>query len=117
MDTGLKVRIVLFSESPTYNYKMEILEQIKETAFIAAILGDNFADKLYPLMQERGTGYISTAEEIAKWSMEFFEKHKGTDWEKILEKGITPLTKEMQSIICYDDCIIDYGYWRLSQYK
>ena len=96
---------------------MEIKEQIKETAFIAAILGDNFADKLYPLMQERGTGYISTAEEIAKWSMEFFEKHKGTEWEALLGNGINPLSKEMQSIICVDDAIIDYGYWRLSQYK
>lgn len=96
---------------------MEILEQIKETAFIAAILGDNFVNKLYSLMQERGTGYISTCEEIAVWSMEFYEKHKDTNWEEVLEKGIIPLSKEIQSIICYDDCIIDFGYWKLSQFK
>lgn len=117
MDTGLKVRIVLFSESLTYKHKMEISEQIKETAFIAAILGDHFVDSLYPLMQERGTGYISTAEEIAKWSMEFYEKHKGTNWEDVLENGMIPLSKEMQSIICCDDCIVDFGYWKLSQFK
>ena len=96
---------------------MEIKEQIRETAFIAAIMGDYFVDSLYPLMQERGTGYISTAEELAKWSMEFFEKHKNTDWEEVLENGMKPLSKEMQSIICYDDCIVDFGYWKLSQFK
>ncbi len=96
---------------------MEIKEQIKETAFIASILGDNFVDKLYPVMQERSTGYISTAEEVANWAIEFFEKHKDTDWEAVLENGIEPLSKEMQSIICVDDAIIDYGYWRLSQYN
>ncbi|MEI6487727.1 MAG: hypothetical protein WCP52_02125 [Bacteroidota bacterium] len=92
---------------------MEIKEQIRETAFIATILGDHFVDQLYPIMQERGTGYISTAEEIVNWSLEFFDKHNETNWEDVLENGMSPLSTEMQSIICYDDAIIDFGYWKL----
>ncbi len=96
---------------------MDIIEKIKEVAFIAAILGDHFVESLYPIMQERGTGYISTAEEIAKWSIEFYKKHKDTDWEEVLENGIKPLSEEMKSVICYDDCIVDFGYWKLSKFR
>ena len=62
---------------------MKKREQFLEVAMIGVILGDHFAEKLYLKMQERGTGYVSTAETIAQWSLAFYNKHKKTNWEHI----------------------------------
>ena len=92
-------------------------EQFLEVAMIAVILGDHFAEKLYSKMQERGTGYVSTFETIGQWSVEFYNKHKKTNWEQVLEDGMKPLSTEMQSVICYDDAVIDYGFYKLNLFK
>jgi hypothetical protein len=96
---------------------MKKQEQLLEVAMIAVILGDHFAEKLYLKMQERDTGYVSTAETIAQWSLAFYKKHKKTNWEQVLEDGLKPLSKEMSSVICYDDAIIDFGFYKLDKFE
>lgn len=95
---------------------MKLKQQLHEVAMIAVILGDHFAEALYTKMQELGTGYVSTFEEIGHWAVEFFEKHKKTNWEDVLDEGMKPLSKEMTSVICYDDAVIDFGYYKLGQF-
>lgn len=96
---------------------MKKTKQLLELAMIGVILGDHFADKLYEKMRQKGTGYVSTAETIAKWSVNFFAKHKNTDWESVLENGMKPLSNELSSIISFDEAVIDYGYYQLNKFK
>ena len=96
---------------------MKKQEQLLEVAMIAVILGDHFAEKLYLKMQERGTGYVSTFETIGQWAVEFYNKHKKTNWEQVLEDGMKPLSREMSSVICYDDAVIDFGFYKLDKFK
>jgi hypothetical protein len=96
---------------------MKKQEQLLEVAMIAVVLGDHFAEKLYVKMQQNGTGYVSTFEEIGAWAVEFFNKHKKTNWEQALEEGMKPMSKEMLSVICFDDAIIDFGFYKLNKFK
>lgn len=92
-------------------------EHIKEVALIAVILGDHFTEKLYTLIQQQGQGYMATADTLSDWAIEFEKKHRKTNWEKVLEKGMKPLSKEMSSIICFDDAIYDFGYYKLQKFR
>lgn len=96
---------------------MKKSQELAEVAMIAVILGDHFTEKLYEEMQKRGTGYISTVEEIGKWAVEFYRKHRKTNWENALENEMKPLSKEMKSVICYDEAILDFGFFKLNQFK
>lgn len=92
-------------------------QQLLEVAQIGVILGDHFAEKLYKKMQEHGTGYVSTFEQIGCWAVEFFKKHKNTNWEEALENELEPLSNEMTSINCFDDAVIDFGHYKLSHFN
>ena len=92
-------------------------KQLSEVAMIAVILGDHFTAKLYEKMKLDGKGYISTSEEISVWSILFFNMHKNTNWEKVLENGLKPLSIELSSIECYDEAIIDFGFYKLNQFE
>jgi len=91
-------------------------EEIKEVGMVAAIIADCVTKKLYDKMSTQGTGYVSTVEKIADWAIEFVKKHKKTNWEKILEKGMKPLTPAMGSILCWDDAVIDFAYFKLNAF-
>lgn len=88
----------------------------KEVAMVACIMGDHIMEKLYSKVQERGEGYMTTADIISEWAVEFAEKHEKTSWEKVLEKGIKPLSKEMTDIICWDDAVIDFACHKLETF-
>lgn len=96
---------------------MKKTKELLELAMIGVILGDHFANKLYEKMRQKGTGYVSTAETIAEWSVNFYIKHKNTDWESVLENGMKPLSNEMSSIISFDEAVIDFGYYQLNKFK
>lgn len=95
---------------------MTIKEQLQEVGMIAAIIADHVTKELYEKMQQKGTGYISTVETIGEWAVEFFVKHRKTNWEEVLEIGMKPLSNRMQEIICFDDAVIDFGYYKLNQF-
>lgn len=96
---------------------MKNSNQLLEVAIIATILGDNFTEKLLEKVKQQGAGYFSTVEIIAEWSVIFFTNHKKVNWEEVLEKGMKPLSKELSSIISYDEAIIDFGYYKLSKFE
>jgi hypothetical protein len=87
----------------------------KEVGMVASIMADFISEKLYKKMQDMGTGYIATHEQIAGWALEFVDKHIKTKWEEVLDNTLKPLSKEMkkQSILCWDDCIADWAYYKL----
>ena len=89
----------------------------KEVAMISAIMGDTIMKKLYPEVQKRGNGYMVTADLISDWAVEFAKKHEKTFWETILEEGMKPLSDKMKSIICWDDAVIDFAEFKLTEYK
>jgi hypothetical protein len=89
-------------------------EQLIELAMIGVILGDHFAQGLYKKMQEQGTGYVSTFEQIGGWAVEFYYKHKETNWDEALQ-DMKPLSREVSSVLCWDDCVIDFGFYKLAQ--
>jgi hypothetical protein len=83
-----------------------------EVAMIATIMGDVAMNKIYDKL---GIGYIATADKIANWAIEFAKKHTKTNWEKVLEKGMKPLSKGVSEIICWDDAIIDFAAYKAEQ--
>lgn len=97
--------------------KMNKKEYAKEVGMVASIMADFISEKLYKKMQENGQGYIATHEQISNFAMEFVDKHLKTNWEDVLDTGTEPLSKEMKrgSLICWDDCVIDYAYYKLEQ--
>ena len=88
----------------------------KEVAMVAAIMGDNIMEKLYAKVQERGEGYMATIDVLSDWAIEFAKKHAKTNWEKVLEKGMKPLSKSMSEIICWDDAVIDFAHHKLDTF-
>ena len=92
-------------------------EFAKEVGMVASIMADHISEKLYKQMQDNGSGYIATHEQISEWAIEFVEKHEHTNWEELLESEQKPLSKEMSrsSIICWDDCVIDFSYFKLEK--
>lgn len=92
-------------------------EFAKEVSMVASIMADFISEKLYNKMQSNGQGYIATHEQIAEWAIEFVDRHLKTNWEAVLEDGMKPISKQMkkQSIICWDDCVIDYAFYKLEQ--
>lgn len=85
-------------------------EQKIELAQIAAIMSDHICDKLHEKM---GTKYTDATFTIALWALEFFNKHKRTNWEKALEAPMKPLSKAGQQIICWDDAVVDFANFKL----
>lgn len=96
---------------------MKKKEYAKEVGMVSAIMSDHMAEALYKKMQEVGTGYIATFEQIANWSIEFVDKHQKTNWEDYLSGDIKPLSKKISSLICWDDAVIDYAFHKLEQMK
>lgn len=94
-----------------------ILRDKKETAMVAIIFGDAITSLLYSEMQSQGKGYMDTVDTISEWAIEFVEKHKNTNWENVLEGGMKPLSKQIKSIICWDDVCFDYAHFKLEQFK
>lgn len=92
---------------------MNKLEFAKEVGMVASIMADHVSEKLYTKMQQIGTGYIATHEQISDWAVEFVTTHAKTNWEKYLENYIKPLSKEIRSVICWDDCVIDFAFHKL----
>lgn len=92
-------------------------EILKEVAMTSAIMGDCITKKLYKLMQSNGCGYVDTMSVIADWAIEFEKKHRKTKWENVLQNEMKPLSKEMKSIICWDDAVYDFAYYKLSLLK
>lgn len=87
-----------------------------EVGMVGAIMGDHICKKLYPEVQKRGEGYITTIDMIGKWAIEFAKKHEKTNWEKVLDQGMKPLSKGFGEIICWDDAVVDWAYYKLAQY-
>ncbi len=96
--------------------KTKTKAQFKKVDFgmVCAIISDNIMKQLYEKQQQ---GYIQAAATIADWSEEFENKHKKTNWEDALEKGMKNLSKYFKSeIICWDDAIIDFAHYKLENY-
>lgn len=89
----------------------------KEVAMVAAIIGDTITKRLYEAVQRKGEGYMTTMDLIGDWAIEFAKKHEKTSWEKVLEKGMKPLSKKMEEIICWDDAVIDFAEFKLEKFK
>ena len=83
-----------------------------EVAMVATIMGDHVMKKIYDKL---GIGYMAAADKIASWAIEFAEKHTKTSWEKVLEKGMKPLSKEVSEIMCWDDAVIDFAAYKAEQ--
>ena len=96
---------------------MTQIEIQKEIAMVAAIMGDCITKKLYKLMQSNGCGYVDTMSVIADWAIEFERKHRKTKWEDVMDGDMTPLSKEMKSIICWDDAVYDFAHYKFSLLK
>lgn len=96
---------------------MKKKEYAKEVGMVAAIMADHVAEDLYKKMQELGTGYIATFEQIADWAIEFVDKHEKTNWEEFLSSDNKPLSKKITSLICWDDACIDYAFHKLGKLK
>lgn len=92
-------------------------QEIKDVAMVSAIIADHITKKLYEQVQKQGHGYIVTMETIAEWALEFVKKHKNTNWEDALEKGIKPLSNTFGEIICWDDAVIDFAFFKLKEFK
>lgn len=92
-------------------------EYAKEIGMVAAIMADHVSENLYKKMQELGTGYIATFEQIANWAIEFVDKHEKTNWEERNSSNNKPLSKKMSSVICWDDACLDFAYYKLEQLK
>ena len=90
-------------------------EYAKEVGMVSSIMADFISEKLYKKMQNMGTGYIATHEQISDWAMEFVDNHMKTKWEEVLDNTIEPMSKEWKkrSIICWDDCIADWAEYKL----
>jgi hypothetical protein len=93
---------------------MEEKDIIKQTVIIAVIMADNIAKPLYERMEPTGAGYKTTVELISKWAIEFQADHKDTDWEDLIYRGLQPISKEMDSVFCWEDCVADYAYYKLA---
>jgi len=95
-------------------------QYIREIGMIAAIISDNIMKELY---EETGNTYLVAVEKISDWALEFLEEHKRTDWEKVLEEStLKPKSEQwskdgISSIICWDDAVIDFAYYKLEQFK
>ena len=103
----------------------------KEVAIVSAIMGDCITKRLYKkvqrnnqmkragltALQSNGHGYMVTIDIIGDWAIEFAKKHEKTNWEKVLENGIEPLSKEIKSIMCWDDACFDYAHFKFEQFK
>ena len=90
-----------------------------EIAMVAAIIGDTITKRLYPEVQKRDHGYIETISIIGQWAIEFATKHRNTNWEDVLvsDEGMKPLSKKVKEIICWDDAVIDFAEFKLTEYK
>ena len=99
---------------------MNVKQYIREVGMIAAIISDNIMKQLY---EETGNTYLMAVEKISDWALEFLEEHKRTDWEKVLEENtLKPKSEQwskggISSIICWDDAVIDFAYYKLEQFK
>jgi len=89
----------------------------KEVAMVSAIISDTIMKRLYKEVQKRGSGYMVTADYISDWAVEFAKTHEKTSWEKVLEKGMKPLSKVVKSIMCWDDAVIDFAEHKLNEFK
>lgn len=90
-------------------------EFILEVGRVAAIIADTILKDLYPIIQSKGAGYIATVDLISEWACEFVETHLNTNWEQALEDGLKPVSNKVSEIICWDDCVVDYAYHKLTQ--
>ena len=95
---------------------MKTQDKIKEIATISAIMANQLTGEMIDKMLYLNSGYISTMEAVAGWAVEFFEKHKKTNWEKVLGDSLKPMSDKMTEIICWDDAIIDFFYFKVSKY-
>lgn len=105
----------------------------KEVAMVAAIMGDYITKKLYAEVQKQGHGYMVTIDTIGDWAIEFAKKHEKTSWEKVLEDGMKPLSKQFKNMIvrdeklerrteasticCWDDAVMDFANFKFEQFK
>jgi hypothetical protein len=96
---------------------MKKKEYAKEVGMVAAIMADHASEDLYKKMQEKGAGYISTFEQISNWAIEFVDTHIDTDWEEYLSIDIKPKSKKMTSVMCWDDCCIDFIFYKIEHLK
>ena len=85
----------------------------KEVSMVCAVIADNITKKLY----EKCGSYIDTIDLISEWGIEFAQKHKNTNWEKVLEKNPSPLSDEVKSIMCWDDAVIDFAHYKLNNFN
>ena len=92
------------------------IEYAKEVGRTAAIISDAVLKELYKEVQETGHGYMVTVEYISEWALEFVDKHKKTDWQQVLDGGMTPLSKAIKYIMCWDDAVFDWAYYKLENF-
>jgi hypothetical protein len=96
---------------------MKKKDYAREVGMTASIMADFISEQLYTKMKSKDMAYIATHEQIASWAIEFVDKHLKTNWEEVLDGGLEPLSIECKnrSIICWDDCVIDYAFFKLEQ--
>ena len=86
-----------------------------EIAHISAIMSFNICDYVKENLI-KSIGVIDITELIARWSIEFYEKHIDTNWEKTLKNGMKPLSKKFGSEICWwGQAIADFGYFKFEE--
>lgn len=95
-------------------------QYIREIGMIAAVISDNI---MKPLYEETSNTYMVAVEKISDWAVESLEEHKRTDWEAVLnESALKPRSEQwskqgISSIICWDDAVIDFAYYKLEKLK
>lgn len=95
---------------------MKKSEEMLQVAMIAVIMGETFAKKLYDKMRLRDDRHIPTWLTIGSWAILFFNKHKKTNWDETLDKGMIPMSSEIKSIENIQDAVLDFGYVKLKEY-
>jgi len=73
--------------------------------------------KNMPKTRTSAQRYNARMDKIGTWAVEFAKNHEKTFWEKVLEKGMKPLSKKQREIICWDDAVIDFAEFKLEQFK
>lgn len=91
---------------PEYNYSNCI-----EIGQISAILADHFLENLSKISNKP---YVDDADIIGNWAVDFFDKHRETNWEDVLENPESyDLPKE---VICWDDAIVHFGHGKFAEF-
>ena len=96
----------------------------KEFGMVAAIISDTILKDLYEVSQDVDVYFVGCSELCAKWSQEFIEANKDTDWEALQFDKATkePLSKYWKDthgdkVEEWDSGVIDFAWHKFETFK